>query len=95
MNMNFLSSLSKTMAEALLVSDGEISLGQIRALPFVEDETQVENIVNSLVKEFETEYQLRRTSSSSISEWEEVIILKGRRTTPIPESRSEPTPRFV
>lgn len=66
------------MAGAILLHRGEITISDIKALPLVEDEdiASVEYIASLLLNSFDAERFQRRTHSSGIGSWEEVIALK-------------------
>lgn len=66
------------MAGAILLHRGEITISDIKALPLVEDEdiVSVEYIASLLLNSFDAERFQRRTHSSGIGSWEEVIVLK-------------------
>ena len=62
------------LAAALLLKRGEISLGEIRALPFVEDKDFVLAIADVLAQNFDVE-RYERCVGRSTSEFEDVIRL--------------------
>jgi hypothetical protein len=66
-----LTDISKRIAGALLLRNREISVRDIRAVPFVETDDDVEAIVNALLRSFTVEMVQRRSGSG----WEDVIQL--------------------
>ena len=62
------------LAAALLLKRGEISFGEIRALPFVEDKDFVLAIADVLAQNFEVE-RYERCIGRSTSQFEDVIRL--------------------
>jgi hypothetical protein len=71
-----LTDISKRIAGALLLRNREISVRDIRAVPFVESDDDVDAIVSALVRSFTVEMVQRRSGSGSgISAWEDVIQL--------------------
>ncbi len=62
------------LAAALLLDRGEISLGEIRALPLVEDEDFALAIADLLAHRFKVE-RYERQVGRSVSEFEDVIRL--------------------
>jgi hypothetical protein len=74
--MEDLTSISKRIAGALLLSHREISVRDIRAIPFVESDDDVAVVVRALLRSFTVEIVQRRSNSESgISAWEDVIQL--------------------
>ncbi len=64
------------LASALLLQNKELSLDDIRAIPFLENAQDAGFIVEALSKIFDTEIYQRRIPSSSVPQWEEIIRLK-------------------
>ena len=69
-------SLSTRLAGILLLRNGELSARDIRALPMVEDNEDVDLIISWLIANFDVELHQKRISSSPISEWDEIISLR-------------------
>ena len=72
--------VSLKLASALLLHNGEVSVEDIKAMPFLTDPGESEAIINSLINTFNVEVCLKRVSLQPIPEWEEIIKLKNRRT---------------
>lgn len=67
---------SATLASLLLMYKGELSLDDIRALPFVEDEADVIAIMSALYHNFDCDLQQERIKAAEIPSWKEVIRLR-------------------
>ena len=74
MEMANYSMIPTRLAAALLLQRGEISLGEIRALPLVEDEDFALAIADVLAHNFEVEFYERYVGQSS-SQLDDVIRL--------------------
>ena len=72
--MSVYSTIPTRLAAALLLDRGEISLGEIRALPLVEDESVALAIADLLAQNFKVERSERRVGQS-VSQFEDVIRL--------------------
>ena len=72
--MSINSTIPVRLAAALLLHEGEISFGEIRALPFVEDESYALAIADILARSFRVERSERRVAQSE-SQFEDVIRL--------------------
>ncbi len=68
--------VSARLAVMLLMHKGELSRSEIAALPWIEDEDEVELIMSALLKEANVELLQRRVLSASIPDWEDVIVVK-------------------
>ena len=66
------SNIPLRLATALLLKRGEISLGEIRALPLVEDEDFALAIAEALKQQFDGERYERRVGGS-VSPYDDVI----------------------
>ena len=64
------------LASALLLHNKEISLEDIRAMPFFEYPEEAEAVINVLLDKFEVEIYTKKIGSMPILEWEEIMILK-------------------
>ena len=64
------------LAEAILLTNTEISFSEIRSLPMVTDDEQVRFIAESLAQRFEVSWSERQLGSHSTN-WEETIKLTG------------------
>ena len=64
------------LATLLLMHKGELSRSDIAALPWIEDEDEVELIMSALLKDADFELLQRRVHSASIPDWEDVIVVK-------------------
>lgn len=63
------------LASALLVYHGELSVKDIRAMPFFTlDESEV--VIKALETTFNTERYTRKVTAQPIPQWEDVIRLK-------------------
>ena len=67
---------STRLVTLLLIHKGELSRSDIAALPWIEDEDEVELIMSALLKEADVELLQRRVHSASIPDWEDVIVVK-------------------
>jgi hypothetical protein len=67
--------LALKLAEALLLSKGEISKRDIEALPFIDNPRDAELIANYLTTKFKTKISTLRTHGEEVGPWEELIIL--------------------
>ena len=76
MEMVNYSMIPTRLAAALLLKRGEISFGEIRALPLVEDNDFVLAIADVLAQNFEVE-RYERCDDRSASQFEDVIRLVG------------------
>lgn len=65
------------IAASLLKEHGELSLEDIRAIPFIESREMVSEVVSFLLKEFNAEIVQRSVSSKPFLKWERIIRLKG------------------
>lgn len=69
------------LATAILLTEGEISLTDIEALPFVEDRELAREIAESLRRRFDTNTAQRRISGASgAAGLEDVIVLRSPQT---------------
>lgn len=68
--------ITTRLVALLLMHKGELSRGDIAALPWIEDEDEVELIMSTLLREADVELLQRRVQSASIPEWEDVIAVK-------------------
>lgn len=60
----------------LLLKNGEISIKDIRSIPFLKEDFNVKIIVNTLLKLYDSELVTKKIPSDSFLQWEEVIQLK-------------------
>ena len=72
--MGHYSAIPTRLAVALLLSRGEISLGEIRALPLVEDEDFALAIADVLARKFKVKRYERQVGRSAL-QFEDVIRL--------------------
>lgn len=68
--------VSTRLATLLLMHKGELSRGDIAALPWIEDENEVNLIMSALLDDADFELLQRRVRSASIPDWEDVIVVK-------------------
>jgi hypothetical protein len=61
--------------KAILQKDGEISIEDIKSMPFFNDDSEYNAVINSLKREYDVKIISKKTSSWPILEWEEVISL--------------------
>lgn len=64
------------LAGALLVYHGELSVNDIRAMPFFSSSDELELVIKVLETSFKTERYTRKVTSQPIPQWEDVIRLK-------------------
>ncbi len=62
-------------ASALLLHHGEVSVGDIRALPFFTRPDESEAVIKALLENFKVEIYTKKVASWPIPEWEEIIKL--------------------
>jgi len=68
--------ISVKLASLLLRHKGELSRSDIAALPWVENEDEVELIISMILRDVDAELQQRRIESSLIPDWEDVVVVK-------------------
>ena len=88
--MAYYSTIPTRLATALLLKRGEISLGEIKALPLVESEDFALAIADVLAQNFEVEYY-ERYIGQPISRFDDVIRLVAPLTV---ESKRPPAARI-
>ena len=76
MEKNGYSILSEKISVALLKYQGEISVDEIRAMPFVENEQEVDLIVKNIINKFDVDIITRKKDSQFFLEWSKIIKLK-------------------
>jgi len=64
------------IAAILLLEKGEISFEDIRAIPFIENQAKVSEVVNYLLREFNAETVQRSVGKKPYLKWERVIRLR-------------------
>lgn len=64
------------LASALLLHNKEVSLEDIRAMPFFEYPEEAEAVINALLEKFQVEIYAKKVASLPILEWEEIMILR-------------------
>jgi len=64
------------VASALLLQYGELSIEDIRAIPFLSYPDEVEKVVQQLTQLFNVEIYQKQISTDPIPEWEKIIKLK-------------------
>jgi len=68
--------LIKSIITAILKKNREISYSEVKALPFIETEEDVDRIISLLKDEFDLEEIYRKISSSPIISWDKVFRIK-------------------
>jgi len=63
------------LAEALLLYKGEISIEDIKVLPFLDDPRNADLIAKYLRSKFKTKSSVVKISQGNMNTWEEVIEL--------------------
>jgi hypothetical protein len=72
-----LTKVSTKIAAALLMRNREISFSDIRALPFVESDDDVNQILGALLHSFKVERTQRRGGvTNGLSVWEDIFELR-------------------
>jgi hypothetical protein len=71
-----LTNVSIKLAAAVLLHDREISVIDIRALPFVESDEDVQAIVGALSRVFVLDTEQRRGTGGAVPFWEDVLRLR-------------------
>lgn len=69
-------SVSLKLVMSILNNHGEVSVGDIEAIPFVESEQDVEMILNYLLRNEQVEVVQRKVSSWPIMRWERIVQKK-------------------
>ena len=69
------SEIGLRFASALLLHRGEISISDIRALPFITHPDESDAVIGALLKNFNVEIYTKKVASHPIPEWEEIIKL--------------------
>lgn len=64
------------VASALLLHQGELSVGDIASLPFVRSADETQAVVDLLLRNYDVEISTRKISSGAIPQWEQLIRLK-------------------
>jgi len=64
------------LASALLLHYGEVSVGDIRALPVFSRPEEAEAVIRALINNFKVEIYTKKVASKPIPEWEEIIRLQ-------------------
>ena len=64
------------LAALLLLQEGELSIGDIEAIPLVPDVESAEAIALSLVSLYDAEWKQRKTRRGSVTFWEDYIRLR-------------------
>ena len=64
------------IAETILLHKGEISIGVIKGIPFLQDKNEAAPIINFLKNKYNVEIYHKRITSSRLPYWEEIIRLK-------------------
>lgn len=70
------SELGVKISSALLQQKGEISLDEIKAIPFVDSDLEAELIVNKIFERFNVKMTTEKKSTKPFLEWVTVIKLK-------------------
>jgi len=76
MNYISLNKLSLELAERLLLKNGELSIQDIKGIPFLHDERDAETIFFLLKNKYQAEVYYRKISVSELPYWDEIIKLK-------------------
>jgi len=63
-------------ASALLLYKGQIAVRDIQALPFIENDSQTELIIEALKQRYDVEIKSEKISSWPFLEWDEIIRLR-------------------
>jgi hypothetical protein len=87
MRSNIAESAGFKTAALLLLEEGEISVNDIEALPFVEDSETAWAIAQELSEKFDIEWEQRRSVVGGISSWEDILQLKIRARSPFRAKR--------
>lgn len=61
---------------AILIHRGEISVMDIKAMPFFTRPVEIDAVVKALMKKYDVEIYHKKVASWPIPEWEEIIRLK-------------------
>jgi hypothetical protein len=67
------------IAGILLLKNGEISVLELKSLPFFSSQEQIDSVVNFLVTNFDAEISSKRIYKYPIPYWEKVIKIKQKR----------------
>lgn len=69
--------LGLRLASALLMHHGELSVEDIRAMPFFKNFDESEAVIKALQRLFNAEIYTKKVTAWPISQWKELIRLKG------------------
>jgi hypothetical protein len=64
------------IAATLLREHGELSIEDIRAIPFLQSQDKVTDVVNYLLREFNAEIVQRSVTNKPFLKWERIIRLR-------------------
>lgn len=64
------------VAGALLVHYGQLSVDDIRAMPFFSGPEEAEQVVELLLRTFNADIRSIRVSSDPVPQWEQLIMLR-------------------
>ncbi len=74
---NEIAEIGLKLATALLLHNREVSLRDIRAMPFFEHPEEAEAVINALQESYQVEIYAKKVASLPVLEWDEIMILKG------------------
>ena len=83
------SEVALSIASELLRRRGEVSLNELRSIPFLRHSEDVDEIIALLVRDFDVELITRKQEGQSILGWERVLRLKGGTVYSSPNGRSQ------
>lgn len=70
--------LALNISAAILLKNGEVSMDDISALPFLSEDVDVNLVVDSLLKFYDAELFCNKIASTPFLKWETVVRLKNR-----------------
>lgn len=67
--------ITAKIAKRLLIQKGELYRSELAALPWIQDEQDIDLVIELLRSSCDAEIQQRKIKHSSIPEWEDVLVL--------------------
>ncbi len=67
--------ITAKIAKRLLIQKGELYRSELAALPWIQDEQDIDLVIELLRSSCAAEIEQRKVKYSSIPEWEDVLVL--------------------
>ena len=74
--MSTIETIGYRLAGALLIHNGELSIEDIQAMPFLTQPSDADNIIKFLLGMFDAEIYQKKISSYPTPQWEQIIRLR-------------------